>query len=370
MRISSPDERGLLLALHQGLFDEPRWDGFLALLRQRFQANHAGIIFRAGPGHAGLSSVREFRSGNAVPEQVSRKYFEELYRFDPVPYHRLRPDRVYALSEFLDLSDSRHRSFVEEILEPAQFHYGRFVRVEEPGGAEAWCIVARHQSDFSAADTRSLGALTPHLRVALRTYAALEQARLRAVISSDVVQRLNFGWLSLDAQGVVVDMDGQAERLLQTSPVLRRVRGRLVPASPDGDRALTEILRKAAAGQSIKPRLVNVCEDPWVDMLVLSIAAEPVPARNRPVLTIYVQGDEQASTNREEHLMALFGLSANEARLALMLSRGRNFNECAEALGLTLESIRTYSKRVYAKTGTRGQADLVRLILASVIALA
>ncbi len=41
-----------------------------------------------------------------------------------------------------------------------------------------------------------------------------------------------------------------------------------------------------------------------------------------------------------------------------------------EILHLTLETARNYSKRLYAKTGTRGQADLVRLVLTNVAMLA
>ena len=68
--------------------------------------------------------------------------------------------------------------------------------------------------------------------------------------------------------------------------------------------------------------------------------------------------------------MQLFSLSRSEARLALALSQGKSLAEAATALGFTLETTRNYSKRIYAKTGTRGQADLVRIILASIIALA
>ena len=66
----------------------------------------------------------------------------------------------------------------------------------------------------------------------------------------------------------------------------------------------------------------------------------------------------------------LFGLRPSEARLALALSRGLSIADAAHALGLTLETARNYSKKIYAKTGTRGQSDLVRLILTSVLALA
>ena len=43
--------------------------------------------------------------------------------------------------------------------------------------------------------------------------------------------------------------------------------------------------------------------------------------------------------------------------------------QAAIELGFTIETARNYSKRIYGKTDTRGQADLVRIILASVIAL-
>ena len=42
----------------------------------------------------------------------------------------------------------------------------------------------------------------------------------------------------------------------------------------------------------------------------------------------------------------------------------------AEAFGLTEHTDRTYSKQIFAKTGARRQADLVRLILTSVATLA
>jgi len=41
----------------------------------------------------------------------------------------------------------------------------------------------------------------------------------------------------------------------------------------------------------------------------------------------------------------------------------------ADALGLTVETARNYSKKIYAKTGARGHAELVRIILTSVLAI-
>jgi len=65
-------------------------------------------------------------------------------------------------------------------------------------------------------------------------------------------------------------------------------------------------------------------------------------------------------------LSKLFGLAPSEAMLAIRLSEGATLRETARQLGITENSARTYSKRVFLKTGVRRQADLVRVILRSI----
>ena len=93
-------------------------------------------------------------------------------------------------------------------------------------------------------------------------------------------------------------------------------------------------------------------------------------ARPAPALIAYVHGDSWSSADRCDQLAELFALLPSEARLALALSRGMTIAEAASDLGLTIETARTYSKKIYAKTGARGQPDLVRFIHRSVLAIA
>jgi DNA-binding CsgD family transcriptional regulator len=84
----------------------------------------------------------------------------------------------------------------------------------------------------------------------------------------------------------------------------------------------------------------------------------------------YVHGDRQPSNDRCEQLAQLFGLTFSEARLALALSRGMTIAEAAAEYGLTVETARNYSKKIYSKTGARGQPDLIRFVMRSVLAIA
>ena len=68
-------------------------------------------------------------------------------------------------------------------------------------------------------------------------------------------------------------------------------------------------------------------------------------------------------------LVDLFGLLPSEARLAWLLAQATSIADAAEALGITVETARNYSKKIYAKTGAKGHADLVRIVLTSVLAI-
>jgi len=63
------------------------------------------------------------------------------------------------------------------------------------------------------------------------------------------------------------------------------------------------------------------------------------------------------------YLARLHGLSPAEARLAAALSRGSSLADYAEAASLSINTVRWTLKRVFVKTDTHRQAELVRLLM-------
>jgi DNA-binding CsgD family transcriptional regulator len=61
-------------------------------------------------------------------------------------------------------------------------------------------------------------------------------------------------------------------------------------------------------------------------------------------------------------LQTLYGLTPSEARLAHSLAARRKLSEAAVDARLTLTTARSYLKRIFLKTGTSRQAQLVRLL--------
>lgn len=360
-----PEDSQLLSALYEGIFEQPLWLGFLNRLRLRAGVPFTTLIFRP----AGLAdTVHLFSDAQPPPDQ--RKLFEEKFIRDPLPYQDMREGRVYALGELVDDANPVHRAFFEQLILPWGVGDSRILRVTEQGGFDGWLICAGGQEVRWTAVSSLMMMLVPHFRNALRTFAALERERFRSTVTSEAFRRLDFGWLTLDASCRIIDASSHMEQLFQRSTVLRRGSyGRLTPAAPAIDRELIALVKSFASDPGTQPRAINLSRDPLIDMLVMPIQERSLSARFPPVAIAYISGDRWSQADRCGQLVSLFGLLPSEARLAWAIAQGMTIEEAANSLNITVETARTYSKKIYAKTGSRNQAALVRNILTSVLAL-
>ena len=62
-------------------------------------------------------------------------------------------------------------------------------------------------------------------------------------------------------------------------------------------------------------------------------------------------------------LAPLYGLTPTESAVVEFLVQGARVETIAHRLDVSLNTVRTHLKRVYAKTGATGQSSLMRLLL-------
>jgi len=351
-----PAPDALLAALHEGLFGQPLWGDFLTRLRATTDAQLALLALRP----AGQAETVTLFAGSA----------EAGARLGPLlAMAELREGRGYAQEELAERHEPVSRALLLDVLQQMRIANLRLVRVSEPGGLTGWLAVAGGRG-IGAATGATLLALAPHLRIALRTFATLEREQFRSGLGSEAIARLKLGWLTLDSACRIIETSPNIEQMFQWGTLLRRGRyDRLVPASPAADRQLAGWLRRHANGEDMRPLALNLSRDPWIDLLIAPLPAGSLAGRGSATAIVYVSGDRRSQADRCEQLVDLFGLLPSEARLAWLLAQATSISEAAAALGLTIETARNYSKKIYAKTGARGQADLVRIVMTSVLAL-
>lgn len=359
MRIPSLGETELLVPLHEGVFEQPMWGSFLARLRSVSGAECAALYIRA----AETADVIELKSGGSgAPGRFDRIVADHI-GYDPLGGGPLREGRVYDLAEMAAVG-------VDDPGLPQSPHHMRSMRLSEANALDAWIVLAG-DAPFGAEVGNLLVALTPHLRVALRTLASIERERARARVSEQAFAKMNFGWIAIDRACRIVDCDDKASGILERSGVLRRgPYDRLTPASPSIDRQLTALARTCAENPKTRPHAINLGTDPWIDILVSPIRLGSGLGGSNAVAVVYLRGDRTSNADRCAQLAEIFDFTPAEARVAWSMAQGFSIAEAAEEHGLTVETTRYYSKKIYSKMGARGQVDLMHHILTGVLALA
>jgi DNA-binding CsgD family transcriptional regulator len=99
----------------------------------------------------------------------------------------------------------------------------------------------------------------------------------------------------------------------------------------------------------------------------LHILISPISPGNRvfpgdAAATIFLDDPETQPLVPTDVLRKLYGLSPAEARLAVLVLQGHSITEAAEIGQVSRETAKSQMSAVFAKTGTRRQGDLIRLL--------
>lgn len=312
-----PEDSALLLKLGDAASHKCAWDGFL---------KEFAIVFRT-------DAVQLF-----VPPQLWGWDKAGGGRRDVVPmpllFSGLRAGRVYSGEELRDRALAQEMKWLGKD--------NRAVGLPVAHGP-ACLVLRRDKLAFRGADTARLAAFAPHIAQALDQWHATQAAALQLNRLHDMARRVGVGGVALDvARSVILDVDQTAARLLLENGLEAR--------------AVLDSARTHAA-----PAVVAL--GAGLEMLVLAdeVAAGQVMAYLRQT---------DAPLPDAARIAAVLGISRAEARLARALGEGASLNAAAARLGLSVETARNYSKRIYARSGLRGQAALVRYLWCSALLLA
>jgi len=105
-------------------------------------------------------------------------------------------------------------------------------------------------------------------------------------------------------------------------------------------------------------------------ILIRAIPPHRYLGASGPALAVYVSNAGARQMAQECFVAELFGLSPAEATVATLMANGLSLAAIAARQGVSEQTIRSSSKRIYLKTGVARQPELVRLIHTSVALLA
>ena len=366
MALTRSDETDILASLHAGPHEDAPWRVFLERLCRRLAADHAGLVISFPGGEVQRRFARAAAQGGG-PDATADRLAALFGPADPLRLCQLRNGRVYGLADLLDPADPAQAVAMRDLALPAGAGQFRILRVTDPEGVSAWLWVARARGEFGGGTGAMLSSLAPHLTIALRSFVWVAQARRRAALADRLERAAGLGWIRFDAAGPVLDLSRSARDLLARIPGLRAVRGeRMALPDPADGRALQRAIEAAArTGQA---GALELSTRPRFELMLLAGDESSMDAFPG-IAAVLRRCDGPGAGVMAGPLASLHGLGPSEARLTAELAAGKSLADAAASLGLTVETARTYSKRIFDKTGTRGQPDLIRLVLSGAAVL-
>lgn len=161
-------------------------------------------------------------------------------------------------------------------------------------------------------------------------------------------------------------MEIAATLLLQdnAAPVAFNSLGAQLLRSEEWNRVCTEISVLLSGGVHSAIFAIRRQDERPPLLVWLTLLTDCDTGRHSKALCFLFDPERQVPVTRSL-LQSIYHLTPAAVRLAEQLLLGRRPAEAAQALGVTIHTVRTYLKRLYHKVGVRTQASLVRELLRS-----
>jgi DNA-binding CsgD family transcriptional regulator len=281
---------------------------------------------------------------------------------------------VVAGEEVLLNADLVKTEFYEHYLRPQRLLH-RLCGVVCRQGPEFWYLSAArrpNQPVFGDGDRRGLALLLPHLERALGLSWAFAHERSARRALLDVLDQLPTAIAVVDAQAHPVMMNAAAEAILAMADGML-VSGRRLETLWHAERGrLAQLIASACAGANGAAAgaggHLTVTRPSGLRPFLVVVSSLPRSfcdrsGRQTPVAAVIIkdpQAEPHASAESRREIATLYDLTRAEERLLDLILDGLGLFEAAEHLGVSRNTARTHMKRIYAKTGTSRQAELVR----------
>jgi DNA-binding CsgD family transcriptional regulator len=177
--------------------------------------------------------------------------------------------------------------------------------------------------------------------------------------------------IAVDAQATLLFANPMAERVLRAGLRLTCRQGCLAAADSTTDGELRRLIQQAGLASVGKPSeaggvlVLRRAEGRPLSLLICPLRPHALRFGPTPAALIIFGDPDAAPSTSTQALIELYGLTPAEAKLMTALDNGEQLEDYADRQRISINTVRTQSKQIFAKTGHGRQADLIREVLAN-----
>jgi len=308
-------------------------------------------------------------------EEDMRIYYEKYAAMNMLFVARLvfpvgEPVTTEMLIDEQELLDSR---IYQEFWKPRGIRYGATIEMLRTPRRSAGTALMRKEGQpaYGPTDLALLRLLSPHFCRAFTISDVLDLRTLKSEMLEATLDGLATGVYLTARDGSVVYMNVAAERQVKTGNAMRIVNNRLSPADPKARAALANAIDEVARDQSDAPPSGHSLAIPDADGAGYVATLLPIERGQRQSImapfaasvAIFAQDPAQVPLLPGEAFAKLYRLTGGELRVLLAVAQGLGAKEAADMLGIGEPTVRTHLQRIFSKTATSKQSEVLGLFM-------
>jgi DNA-binding CsgD family transcriptional regulator/PAS domain-containing protein len=213
-----------------------------------------------------------------------------------------------------------------------------------------------------------LRTILPHIQRAVSISRVIDLKTIAAESFKAALDALHPGIVLVDAGLRIIHANTAAQGMLAAGDPIASSGGRLRVPHALGQQALLEAVTLANADESLIgrrgfgiPARTAAAEAVLLHVLPLRYGTLRPALRPSAAAAVFVAAATSTPRPPEQAMAALFDLTPAESRVFAMIGTGKTIAQMTALLGIGRGTVKTHLLRIFAKTGTRRQAELVKL---------
>jgi len=356
--IKLPD---LIEEIYDAALEPALWNDVIVSINDFIGSRACGLVEKDLINHCGRTLYY-----HGVDPHYIQLYSESYSRFDPL-VSLPAFGQVVGIPDLIDYDEYRRGPFYQDWLRPQRCVDVANALLEKPDSSCAVLLAVlpgAHMLDDKM--RRRIAQIAPHVHRALTINRTIDCRQSAAATFAETLNGLGVAIFLVDAGGRIVHANAAGHDMVDEGDFLRSADGRLVARNVKVNQSLHEIFagnriaRPGVKGAAL-PLLADDGERYVAHVLPLTSAARAATgAAYNAVAALFVR-KVGLDSPCGQLLARNFDLTPAELRVLLAIVEVGGVPETAVALGVAESTVKTHLQRVFSKTDTGRQADLVKL---------
>jgi DNA-binding CsgD family transcriptional regulator/PAS domain-containing protein len=361
---------GLIGEIYDAALDPSLWQGVLKQTCEYVEGCASSLLSQDSAHQSG-----QFYFSWGDDPLYTKLYFEKYLKINPLLAPTVAAARIGEVTTVLDLipHDEYFASrFYKEWAQPQGYLDSVHGVLDKSNTTYAAIAVVRHEDRGRIDDEarRRLSLLLPHFRRAVAVGKVIDLHKVEAAAMADALDGLASAMFLVDADGRIVYANAAGSTLVEKRSLIRAAAGKFSAVDAQADRALRDVFANAEDGDTVLgvkgvavPLTSREGERYVAHVLPLTSGARrKAGVAYSAVAAVFVHKAALELPHPIETIANTFKLTPGEMRVLMMIIKLGGVPEVAPALGISEATVKTHLQRIFAKTGTSRQADLVKLV--------